>query len=78
MRGTLGIAAALLLGVASSASAQDADGHGPDPGSAEDMAAQARRQLARIAEIDDAPDGPRLNAVIVANPKAPEQAAALA
>lgn len=60
------------------AHAQDAEGHGPDPGSAEDRAAAARRQLQRIADLDDAPGGPQLNAVIVVNPAAPDQAATLA
>ena len=74
--GLMGFSAALLLVAASPAIAQTADGHGPDSGSAENMAAQARRQLARIAELDDAPGGPQINAVIVVNPRAPEQAAA--
>jgi amidase len=78
---TLRLWPALALLLASPALAQssaDAQGHGPDPGSAEDMAAQARRQLARIEAYDDLHGGPQLNAVIVTNPKAPEEAARLA
>lgn len=67
--------AAMLLARPAVAQSTDAEGHGPDPGSAEDMAAQARRQLARIAALDDDPKGPQLNAVIVVNPAAPEEAA---
>lgn len=73
--------AALALIAATPAFAQssaDEHGHGPDPGSAEDMAAQARRFLARIEAVDDAPGGPQLNAVIVTNPAAPDEAARLA
>ena len=51
------------------------DGHGPDPGSAEDRSATAFRQLRRIAELDDTAGGPQLNAVIASNPDAPAQAA---
>ncbi len=72
-------AAALLLATPTFAQTSiDAQGHGPDPGSAEDMAAQARVQLARIAALDDAPEGPQLNAVIAVNPNAPGEAARLA
>jgi amidase len=69
------LALAMTLPVNALAQSTDADGHGPDPGSAEDMASQARRQLARIAALDDDPLGPKLNAVIVTNPAAPEEAA---
>lgn len=41
-------------------------------------AAEARAYLQRIAQLDDAAKGPQLNAVIVINPDAPKQAAALA
>ena len=41
-------------------------------------AAEARRYLDAIARLDDAPQGPRLNAVIIANPAAPQEAARLA
>lgn len=41
-------------------------------------AAEARAYLAEIARLDDAAKGPQLNAVIVANPEAPAQAARLA
>lgn len=68
-------ASVLALSLASPVMAQDAAGHGPDRGSAEDMAAQARRYLARIIALDDAPGGPQLNAVIVVNTLAPGEAA---
>lgn len=41
-------------------------------------AAEAKAYLAAIARLDDAPNGPQLNAVIVANPAAPQEAARLA
>lgn len=43
-----------------------------------ERAAEARAYLAAIARLDDAPKGPQLNAVIVANPAAPAEAARLA
>lgn len=45
---------------------------------AQDRAAEAREQIARIAALDDDPAGPRLNALIAFDPQAPEKAAALA
>lgn len=39
--------------------------------------AAAMRQLEAIARLDDAPDGPQLNAVIAFNPAAPQEAARL-
>lgn len=72
------IALTLALLVASPAMVQAADGHGPDPGSAEDRAAAARRQIAAIARHDDDPAGARLDAVITYDPTAPEKAAVLA
>ena len=47
-----------------------------DPAAA--AAAVAAKQLATIARRDDAPGGPKLNAVIVVNPQAPAEAAKLA
>lgn len=41
-------------------------------------AAEAKAHLAAIARLDDAEQGPQLNAVIVANPAAPAEAARLA
>lgn len=41
-------------------------------------AAEAKTYLATIARLDDAAKGPQLNAVIVANPAAPQEAARLA
>lgn len=41
-------------------------------------AAAAAKQLATIARLDDAPGGPKLNAVIVVNPRGPAEAAKLA
>jgi len=41
-------------------------------------AAEARAYLAAIARLDDAEKGPQLNAVIAANPAAPQEAARLA
>ena len=49
-----------------------------DGGNAASAAAAAAKQLAAIARLDDAPGGPRLNAVIVVNPQAPADAARLA
>lgn len=69
---------AVLTPLPAFAQSADDQGHGPDPGSAEDMAAQAHRQIKRIAALDDDPAGPQLNAVIVYDPAAPEKAAALA
>jgi amidase len=77
-RRTSGLAALLLLGMATPAFAQDAAPRAPVAGSPEDMAAQARRYLARIAALDDTPGGPQLNAVIVVNTVAPGDAADLA
>jgi amidase len=47
-------------------------------GNAASAAAAAAKQLATIARLDDAPSGPKLNAVIVVNPQAPAEAAKLA
>ncbi len=41
----------------------------------EQRAAEAKAYLATIARLDDSPRGPQLNAVIVANPAAPAEAA---
>jgi amidase len=60
---------------AAPALASEAKAEGPN---AADRAKEARDQLARIAALDDDPAGPQLNAVIVVNPVAPDQAAAQA
>ncbi|WP_284124532.1 amidase [Parerythrobacter aestuarii] len=62
-------ASLLALALASPAVAQEAEPLLPGTSAAEET---AERQLARIAELDDA--GPELNAVIVTNPDAPVQA----
>lgn len=62
----------LLLVGASPTLAQSQDGRSQ----AVDPAADARDRLARIAALDDDPDGPQLNAVIVTNPAAPLEAKA--
>ena len=46
-------------------------------GNAASAAAAAAKQLGTIARLDDAPGGPKLNAVIVVNPQAPAEAARL-
>ena len=69
---------ALFAALSAPVHAQDASGHGPDPGSAEDRAAAVRRQIAVIEARDDDPARAQLDAVLVYDRAAPDKAAALA
>ncbi len=66
---------ASLLMISASFAAASFPGQSATPA---DRAAEARAYLAVIASRDDAARGPQLNAVIVANPAAPQEAARLA
>lgn len=73
----LAIVALLSLGLAQPALAKPGQPK-PDPVDAATAVAATTANLMQIGNIDDDPAGPRLNAVIVVNPAAAQQAAALA